>query len=809
MNTPISWIKAYVPDLDVTAQEFVDAMTLSGSHVEGYEQKDKNLDKIVVGKILTMEKHPDADKLVVCQVDVGQAEPLQIVTGAMNVKVNDLIPLVLDGGKVAAAHGDNNEYPDGIKIKKGKLRGVESNGMMCGIEELGSSRDFYPEAPEDGVYVFPVESGVKPGDDAVKALGLDDVVVEYEITSNRVDCFSMIGMAREAAATFDKPFYPPVVTKTGNDEDVNDYISVEVKDPDLCPRYTARVVKNLKIGPSPKWMQQRLASQGIRSINNLVDITNYVMEEYGQPMHAYDLSTIAGNKIVVRRANDGDTFVTLDGQERKLDHDVLMICDGEKEIGIAGIMGGENSMVTDSIETLLFEAACFDGTNIRLSSRRIGLATDAAAKFTKGLDPNLAMEAIDRACQLIEEMGAGEVVGGAVDVYPNPVQDKKLPFEPDKMNALLGTDVEPEKMLYYFGRLGLTYDSETNTLDVPSFRQDLNCMADLAEEVARFYGYDNIPVSLPRGEATVGKLPYDQMINAIARDVLEANGFSGGMCYSFESPKVFDKLLLPADSEFRKTVTIANPLGEDFSIMRTVSLNGVLTSLATNYNRKNKVARLYEFGNVYLPKALPLTELPEERMKLTIGMYGQGDFFDLKGVLEELTDKVGLKGHVTYEPESEYTFLHPGRQAKLKKGNLTIGFIGQVHPEVCDNYNLKGEVYVAVIDMPTLVMLSSFDIKYEGIAKFPGSTRDLSLVVDKEIFVGQIEEVIKKCGGKLLESYKLFDVYEGEQIAKGKKSVAYTMTFRAKDRTLETSEVDGIIAKILKELGKLGIEIRA
>ncbi len=809
MNTPISWIKAYVPDLDVTAQEFVDAMTLSGSHVEGYEQKDKNLDKIVVGKILTMEKHPDADKLVVCQVDVGQAEPLQIVTGAKNVKVDDLIPLVLDGGKVAAAHGDNNEYPDGIKIKKGKLRGVESNGMMCGIEELGSSRDFYPEAPEDGVYVFPEESGVKPGDDAVKALGLDDVVVEYEITSNRVDCFSMIGMAREAAATFDKPFYPPVVTKTGNDEDVNDYISVEVKDPDLCPRYTARVVKNLKIGPSPKWMQQRLASQGIRSINNLVDITNYVMEEYGQPMHAYDLSTIAGNKIVVRRANDGDTFVTLDGQERKLDHDVLMICDGEKEIGIAGIMGGENSMVTDSIDTLLFEAACFDGTNIRLSSRRIGLATDAAAKFTKGLDPNLAMEAIDRACQLIEEMGAGEVVGGAVDVYPNPVQDKKLPFEPDKMNALLGTDVEPEKMLYYFGRLGLIYDAETNTLDVPSFRQDLNCMADLAEEVARFYGYDNIPVSLPRGEATVGKLPYDQMINAIARDVLEANGFSGGMCYSFESPKVFDKLLLPADSEFRKTVTIANPLGEDFSIMRTVSLNGVLTSLATNYNRKNKVARLYEFGNVYLPKSLPLTELPEERMKLTIGMYGQGDFFDLKGVLEELTDKVGLKGQVTYEPESEYTFLHPGRQAKLKKGNLTIGYIGQVHPEVCDNYNLKGEVYVAVIDMPTLVMLSSFDIKYEGIAKFPGSTRDLSLVVDKGIFVGQIEEVIKKCGGRLLESYKLFDVYEGEQIAKGKKSVAYTMTFRAKDRTLETSEVDGIVAKILKELGKLGIEIRA
>lgn len=808
MNTPLSWIKAYVPDLDVTAQEFVDAMTLSGSHVENYEKKDKNLEKIVVGKILKIERHPDADKLVVCQVDIGASEPIQIVTGAKNVKEQDVIPVVLDGGKVAAAHGDNNEYPDGIKIKKGKLRGVESNGMMCGIEELGSSRDFYPEAPEDGVYVFPDTADVKPGDDAVKALGLDDVVVEYEITSNRVDCFSIIGMAREAAVTFDKPFYPPEIKATGNDEDVNDYVSVEVQAPDLCPRYCARVVKNLKIGPSPKWMQERLASQGIRSINNLVDITNYVMEEYGQPMHAFDLSTIAGNKIVVRRANDGDKFVTLDGQERCMDHDVLMICDGEKEIGIAGIMGGENSMVTDEIETLLFEAACFDGTNIRLSSRRIGLATDAAAKFTKGLDPNLAIDAINRACQLIEEMGAGEVVGGVVDVYPHPVEPKVLPFEPDKMNALLGTDVEPEKMLYYFDKLGLSYDKDSNMLTVPTFRQDLNCMADLAEEVARFYGYDNIPVSLPRGEATVGKQPYDHIINGIARTVLEGNGFSGGMCYSFESPKVFDKLLIPEDSDYRKTVEISNPLGEDFSIMRTVSLNGILTSLTTNYNRKNKVARLYEFGNVYLPKALPLTELPEERMKLTIGMYGEGDFFTLKGVVEELCEKVGLKNQCTYEPTKEHTFLHPGRQANITKGKLNIGFIGQLHPECCDNYNIKSDVYVAVIDMPTLVMLSSFDVKYEGIAKFPGSTRDLSMVMDKSIFVGQIEAVIKKCGGKLLESYKLFDVYEGEQIADGKKSVAYTMTFRAKDRTLETAEVDKIVEKILKELGKLGIELR-
>ena len=449
MNTPLSWIKVYVPDLDVEAQEFVDAMTLSGSHVEGFEKKDKNLEKIVVGKIVKIEKHPDADKLVVCQVDIGADELLQIVTGAPNVKEGDLVPTVLDGGKVAGGH-DGGELPaDGIKIKKGKLRGVPSYGMMCAIEELGSSRELYPEAPENGVYVFPAEADVKPGDDAVKALGLDDVVVEYEITSNRVDCFSMIGMAREAAVTFDKPFYPPVIKETGNDEDVNNYVSVEVQDTDLCKRYCARVVKNLKIGPSPKWMRERLASQGIRSINNLVDITNYVMEEYGQPMHAYDLSTIAGNKIIVRRAKDGDTFVTLDGQERKLDKDVLMICDGEKEVGIAGIMGGENSMVTDDIRTLLFEAACFDGTNIRLSSRRLGLATDAAFKFTKGLDPNLAEEAINRACQLIEEMGAGEVVGGMVDVYPDPVQPKVLPFEPEKINKLLGTDIDENPVLSY------------------------------------------------------------------------------------------------------------------------------------------------------------------------------------------------------------------------------------------------------------------------------------------------------------------------------------------------------------------------
>lgn len=809
MNTPISWLKAYVPDLDVEAQEFVDKITLSGSHVENYEKKDKNLDKIVAGKILTIEKHPDADKLVVCQVDVGRAEPIQIVTGAKNVKEQDVIPVVLDGGKVAAAHGDDKVYENGIPIKKGKLRGVESDGMMCGIEELGASREFYPEAPEDGVYVFPEDAGVKPGDDAVKALGLDDVVVEYEITSNRVDCFSIIGMAREAAATFDLPFYPPKVEVKGAGGDVNDYISVEVQDTDLCPRYCARVVKNIKIGPSPKWMQRRLAAQGIRSINNLVDITNYIMEEYGQPMHAYDLETIANHKIIVKRAKDGDVFTTLDGQERKLDQDVLMICDGEKEVGIAGIMGGENSMITDNVQTVLFEAACFDGTNIRLSSKRIGMSTDASAKFVKGLDPNNAIEAINRACQLIEELGCGEVVDGVVDVYPNPVSDKVLPFEPDKYNALLGLEVSEEEMLKYLERLGLAYDKAENTLHIPSFRQDLNCMADIAEEIARFYGYDKIPTTLSKAEMTVGKKPFDQRVQDICRDIAEQNGFSGGMCYSFESPKVFDKLLLPEDSAYRKAIVISNPLGEDYSIMRTISLNGMITSLATNYNRRNKNVRLYELGNVYLPKALPLTELPEERMKMTFGMYGEGDFFNLKGVLEEVFEKFGFAGSVTFEPGALYPFLHPGRQAVMRKGKLELGFIGQLHPEVVENYDMKGEVYVAVLDMQTVTMLATFDRKYEGIAKFPATTRDLSLVMDKTIFVGQVEAMLKKCGGKLLEKVELFDVYEGAQVGEGKKSVAFSLSFRDKEKTLSDAEVNPVIEKMIKELGKMGIELRA
>ncbi len=805
MNTSLKWIKDLVPGLQATPQEYADAMTLSGTKAEGYEAFDKDLCNIVIGQIQKIEKHPDADKLVVCQVDVGQAEPVQIVTGAPNVKEGQKVPVVLDGGRVAGGH-DGSKTEGGIKIKKGKLRGVVSNGMMCSIEELGSSKDMYPNAPEEGIYIF--DDSVTVGADAVKQLGLDDVSVEYEITSNRVDCFSVLGIAREAAATFDLPFQPPVVTPTGNAEDVNDYIKVRVDDLTLCPRYTARVVKNIRIAPSPEWMQRRLMAQGIRPINNIVDITNYVMEEYGQPMHAYDLDTIAGKQIIVRRAEQNETFVTLDGQERVLDDTVLMICDAEKPVGIAGIMGGENSMITDNVTTMLFEAACFDGTNIRRSSKKIGMRTDASGKFEKGLDPNNAMEAMNRACQLIEQLGAGEVVGGAVDVYPDKKEGRRILFEPDKYNRLLGTSLAPEQMLAYFKKIDLGYDANTSEVLIPSWRQDLECGADLAEEVARFYGYDKIETTLPSGEATTGKLSFKLRVEAVARDVAEYCGFSQGMVYSFESPKVFDKLLLPKDSPLRQAVVISNPLGEDFSIMRTISLNGMLTSLATNYNRRNKDVRLYELGNIYLPKELPLAELPDERMQFTLGMYGEGDFFTMKGVIEEFLQQAGMHKKPEYDPNAEKPFLHPGRQANVCYDGQVIGYFGEVHPTVAANYSMKERVYVAVIDMPFVVKMADFDRKYTGIAKFPAVTRDLSMVCPKQILAGDIEKIIESNGGSYLESYRLFDIYEGNQIKLGYKSLAYSITFGASDRTLDDEAVSEPVQKIIKALEETGVELR-
>lgn len=805
MNTSLSWIKTYVPDLDVTAQEYTDAMTLTGTKVEGFTELDADLDKIVIGQIDKIEKHPDADKLIICQVNIG-TESVQIVTGAPNVKEGDKVPVVLDGGRVAGGH-DGKMTPGGIKIKKGKLRGVESFGMMCSIEELGSTREMYPEAPEYGIYIFPEDAVV--GESAVKALGLDDVVFEYEITSNRVDCYGVLGIAREVAATFQKKFCPPIVEVKENDEKASDYVKVTVEDPELCPRYCARVVKNVKIGPSPKWMQRCLASNGIRPINNLVDITNYVMEEFGQPMHAYDLDTIANQEIIVRRAGKDEKFVTLDGQERIMDENVLMICDGEKAVGIAGIMGGENSMITDDVKTVLFEAACFDGTSIRLSSKRIGLRTDASGKFEKGLDPNNAQAAIDRACQLMEELGAGEVVGGMVDVCSETREPSRVKFEPEKINKLLGTSLTKEEMIDYLGRVELAYDEKTDEIVAPTFRQDIHCNADVAEEVARFYGYDKIPMTLPTGEATTGKLPFKLRIQEVARDIAEYCGFSEGMSYSFESPKVFDKLCIPEDSELRKVITISNPLGEDYSIMRTSTLNGMLASLSTNYNRRNKDVRLYELGNIYLPKSLPVTELPDERTMFTLGMYGKGDFFDMKGVCEEFFEKIGMKKKVTYDPNSGKPFLHPGRQANMIYEGKVVGYLGEVHPAVADNYSIGEKAYIAVIDILDVLEFAGFNHKYTGIAKYPAVTRDLSLVVPHAVLAGQIEEIFDQRGGNILESYQLFDIYEGAQIEKGFKSMAYSLVFRAHDKTLGENEISAAMKKIMNGLNGLGIELRS
>jgi len=804
MNTSLSWIKAYVPTLSCTNQEYLDEMTMSGTKVETFEALDKNLKDIFVGQIKKIEPHPDANKLIVCQVDLGDKE-LQIVTGAPNVKVGDKVPVVVDGGKVAGGHDGGPLPEDGIVIKNGKLRGIDSYGMMCSIEELGSSKEMYPDAPEDGIYIFPEDT--KVGADAIEILGLRDTVFEYEITSNRVDCYSILGIAREAAATFKQDFVMPNTKYTESNEKVEDYISVEVKDQDLCTRYCAKVCTDIKIGKSPEWMQRRLASCGIRPINNLVDITNYVMMEYGQPMHAFDYNTIAGGKIVVKRAKDGDKFVTLDGQERNLDSQMLMICDAEKEIGIAGIMGGENSMITDDVKTVVFESATFNGANVRKSAKRLGLRTDASGIFEKGLDPVNAEDAINRACALIEELGCGKVVSGMVDIKLPIKPLRRIKFRPEKINELLGTDVSREDMLSIFERLELKLDGED--IVVPSFRQDVESIADLAEEVCRFYGYDKVPSTLPNGEATTGKMSFKMRIEGKARDIAECNGFSQGMCYSFESPKVFDKLMLPEDAVERKAVVISNPLGEDFSIMRTIPLNGMLTSLATNYNRRNKDCRLYELGNIYLPKTLPLEELPDERMQFTLGMYGEGDFFTMKGVVETFFESIGMTGRVNYNPNTDRSYLHPGRKADIIYDGICVGYLGEIHPEVADNYNIGTKVYVAVLDMPNVVPFATFERKYEGIAKFPAVSRDISMVVPKTVLAGDIENMIIQRGGKILESVNLFDIYEGTQIKEGYKSVAYSITFRAKDRTLEENDITGAMKKILNGLESMGIELRA
>lgn len=795
MNLPMSWIKDYV-DIDCDVNTFCDEMTLSGSKVESIENKGKDITKVVVAKVLEIEKHPDADKLVVVKADIGQNEPIQIVTGATNLFIGAYVPAALDSATLA----------EGLKIKKSKLRGVESNGMFCSVEELGYTRSDYPEAPENGIYIFDKEYPL--GSCVKEILQIDEDVVEFEITSNRTDCFSIVGLAREAAATFRKPFSMPKIEIVEEEKSMDNMINIEIKNYDICPRYTCRIIEDVKIEPSPQWLRHRLTSAGIRPINNIVDITNYVMLELGQPMHAYNYDKIEGKKLIVRNANKGEKLTTLDGIEREFDETVLIIQDENKVIDLAGIMGGENSMVTDDTKTILLESANFNGTHIRLTSKKLGLRTDASSKYEKGLDPNLSVLALDRACQLINMLKCGKVLKGHLDFYPQKRESWTVSYDSDRINKLLGTSLSEKEIINILALVEVEADGKV--AKIPTFRPDLETEADIAEEVARFYGYNNIEATLSTGTPTVGKKTYKQIIIDKITNTMISCGLSQALTYSFESPKVFDKLNIEKDSTFRNTVNISNPLGEDFSIMRTSTLNGMLTSISTNYNRRNKEVHLFEIGKVYLPKELPLKELPVEREVLTIAMYGNVDFYDAKGAFENIFNELGMVNKVEYSPLETLSYMHPGRTAIITdEKNDEIGYVGEIHPQIASNYEIETKVYFGVLYIDKLIEIANFDISYKSLPKFPTMQRDIAMLVKDEINVKEIEKIIKAKGGKLLESVKLFDVYKGEQIEKGYKSVAYSILFRSNEKTLTDEEVNSPMKKILKELEeKLQAQLR-
>lgn len=795
MKLPLKWLKDYT-DINASPKEFADALTLSGSKVEGYEVLGAEIDRVVVGRILSIEKHPDADRLQVAQVDAGNGT-IQIVTGANNIKVNDLIPVALDGSSL----------PGGKKIKKGKLRGVESEGMMCSIAELGVTKEEFPNAVEDGIFIL--EGDPAPGTDIKEYLGLNDTVIEFEITSNRPDCFSIIGLARESAATFRTPFSIPAVTVKEEGGSIEGKATVEIKAPELCSRYAARIVENVKVEPSPRWMQERLKAAGVRPINNIVDITNYVMLEYGQPMHAFDLENLKGHSIIVRKAEPGETMRTLDGQDRDLDPSMLVIADAERPVAVAGVMGGENSEITPGTKTILFESANFNGISVRLTAKKLGMRTEASSRFEKGLDPENVVNAIDRAAQLVEELGAGTVCKGIIDCYPVKPEKRTITFDPGWINELLGTDISTDTMKEIFKHLEIEVDEASGTVTPPSFRPDLECEADLAEEVARFYDYNNIKPTLLEGKAATigGKTPAQKIVDLIG-STMQSCGLSEIYTYSFTSPKVFDLMNAPADSPIRRAAVISNPLGEDYSIMRTTTVPDMLKVLATNYNRRVEEAKLFEISYVYLPKSLPLTELPEEKPVLTIGMYGNVDFYDLSGMIEELMAVLGIDSY-SLEPMKDDPAFHPGRAARLLINNEICGILGEIHPSVAENFDAAQRNYLAMIDINPLVANASLKHEYRQLPKFPAVSRDIAILVDDEVLVRQIEKVIKSKAGKILEEVKLFDVYKGKQVPEGKKSVAYNITFRASDRTLTDDEVSKTMDNIIKALSEnLGAQLR-
>lgn len=804
MNLSMKWLSDYI-DTGVSIKEFCSGMTLSGSKVERWETEGEEISKVVVGKLLSVTPHENSDHLVVCQVDVGHAgngEPIQIVTGAPNVKAGDIVPVAMDGSTL----------PNGVKIKKGKLRGVESNGMLCSLGELGLTTHDFPYAIADGIFIMQEEDGCPPfelGQDIREAIGLNDTSVEFEITSNRPDCLSVIGLAREAHATFDKPYTVKTPEFKGVDGNINDMLKVTIHNKELCPRYIAGVVKNVKIGMSPRWMRERLRASGVRPINNFVDITNYVMLEYGHPMHAFDIRYIDGGSINIRNAKDGETITTLDGVERTLTEKMLVIADAKKPVAVAGVMGGEYSGIMDDTVDVVFEAACFDGASVRTTAKALGMRTDASARFEKGLDPQNAYPAIMRAFQLVEELGCGEVVKTIIDADYSDKSPKGVEFDPDWINNFLGTDIPEADMKKYLEKLD--FKVENGMAYAPSVRIDIERKCDVAEEVARLYGYNNIPKTIIRGVAEA-QLTEKQKFERKICETMVALGAYEITTYSFISPKYFDKICLPENSPLRETVVITNPLGEDTSVMRTTLLPSMCEVMARNYNSRNAAVCLFEMGNEYLPNG---GELPDEPMRMSVGMYGNNaDFYAIKGIVDTLLRTVGVEDFeysacTDTAVFAEASSFHPGRCAVITKDGKAVGIVGELHPEVLENYGIGVKAYVAKLNVAELLPMANAVKVFKPLPKFPATTRDLAIVCDESLPVAELEKAIKKAVGNILETVTLFDVYQGKQIAEGKKSVAYAISMRSHEGTLTDEQADAAVKRVLKELSKLGAELRA
>ncbi len=782
------WLNEEFVDLSgVPDREFVETMTIAGQKVETYERLDAELRNVVVGRVVSITRHTNSDHMWVCQIDVGAGKPVQIVTGAQNVHEGDLVPV--------AQH--NSWLPGGVHITKGKLRGEVSNGMLCSLKELGLTLNDFPYAIEDGIWIL--QEDCKPGDDINTVIGNDDTVVDFEITNNRPDCYSILGLAREAAAAFNKPMrhHDPVV-RGGAAGELSELLEVEVLAEDLCRRYTARMVRNVKIAPSPKWLRQRLRANGVRPINNIVDITNYVMLEYGQPMHAFDYRYVGSGKIIVRRSEPGEALTTLDGNVRTLTPGMLVIADEAKPIGLAGIMGGENSEIMDDTVDVVFESANFNGTSIRQTALALGMRTEASGKFEKNIDPLLTLPAVDRACELVELLGAGEVMDGVIDVLNDIPEPRTIELEPDRINALLGTDISEADMVEYLRRLEIPV--EGHEIRVPSWRPDLVGMADIAEEVGRLFGYNNIPTTTFRGAATEGGYTEAMKLENRAGSLCRSLGYSEILTYSFVSPSIFDQIRLPEDSSLRNAMRIQNPLGEDASIMRTVALPSMLAILARNNAYHNDAVKLYELAKVYLPK--PGQTLPDEPKHLVLGTYGEHeDFFKMKGEIEAFLRGMNVP-EARYTAEKHDPTFHPGRCARVSVGGVDLGCFGQIHPLVARSYGIDGEIFAAELNFTALLSLQLPEKTYTPLPKYPAVTRDIAVVCDEAVTVAALSDCIRAAGGKLLRSVELFDIYRGKGIASGSKSAAFRLTLRADDRTLTDADSDGVVSAVLAALEK-------